>query len=529
MLEKLSPTKRLVLATALSAAFFIGYEVLVASKFRPEQNITTSQTAHNTESKTMAPSAVNTPVANNAPALAEANKTSSGSVISTIKLKEAELLIGSDGSISQVVMQGNKFKDDHGNPVKLFAQLKTKPLTLKFSDRGLEEAAAKAPYVASIATLDASKESKTIVLTQEVLDVNITKQITFEPSGAYKVKISTSKDIPFFVTTGFRPDVIADSFAFKGALLIEADQTVKTIEDGDIKLDESISNITAVATVDRYYSSVLYSLKAPVSVVTVADIHQNPTPYVEAKKEIELGGYVGPKYVETLKSIDPKLTGVVEYGFFTFLAKPMFTALEWIENAVGNWGWAIVILTIIIRVVLFPLTYKGMVSMAKLKDLAPKLTELKEKYKGDPQKLNIHMMDLYKKHGANPLGGCLPLLLQIPVFFAIYRVLLNAIELKGAEWILWIHDLSLMDQYYVLPILMGATMYLQQKITPTNFTDPLQEKIFKYLPVVFTVFFVAFPAGLTLYWFVNNLLSIAQQYAVNKMMDKQKARHEHHD
>ena len=139
------------------------------------------------------------------------------------------------------------------------------------------------------------------------------------------------------------------------------------------------------------------------------------------------------------------------------------------------------------------------------------------------------MMDLYKKHGANPLGGCLPLLLQIPVFFAIYRVLLNAIELKGAEWILWIHDLSLMDQYYVLPILMGATMYLQQKITPTNFTDPLQEKIFKYLPVVFTVFFVAFPAGLTLYWFVNNLLSIAQQYAVNKMMDKQKARHEHHD
>lgn len=528
MLEKLSPTKRLVLATALSAAFFIGYEVLVASKFRPEQNITNQQASHGNESKTLASSVANAPVAN-ASIATDTNKTVSSGVISTIKLREAELLIGSDGSISQIIMQGNKFKDDHGNPVKLFAQLKTKPLTLKFSDRGLEEAAAKASYVASTASLDASKEAKTIILTQEVLDVNITKQITFEPSGAYKVKVLASKDIPFFVTTGFRPDVIADSFAFKGALLIEADQTVKTIEDGNIKLDESISNISAVATVDRYYSSVLYSLKTPLSVVTVADIHQNPTPYVEAKKEIELGGYVGPKYVETLKSIDPKLTGVVEYGFFTFLAKPMFTALEWIENAVGNWGWAIVILTIIIRVVLFPLTYKGMVSMAKLKDLAPKLTELREKYKGDPQKLNIHMMDLYKKHGANPLGGCLPLLLQIPVFFAIYRVLLNAIELKGAEWILWIHDLSLMDQYYVLPILMGATMYLQQKITPTNFTDPLQEKIFKYLPVVFTVFFVAFPAGLTLYWFVNNLLSIAQQYAVNKMMDKQKARHEHHD
>ncbi len=139
------------------------------------------------------------------------------------------------------------------------------------------------------------------------------------------------------------------------------------------------------------------------------------------------------------------------------------------------------------------------------------------------------MMDLYKKHGANPLGGCLPLLLQIPVFFAIYRVLLNAIELKGAPWILWITDLSLMDKYYVLPILMGATMFLQQKITPTNFTDPMQEKIFKYLPLVFTFFFLAFPAGLTLYWFVNNVLSIAQQYAVNRLLEKQKAdRKEHH-
>jgi YidC/Oxa1 family membrane protein insertase len=161
-----------------------------------------------------------------------------------------------------------------------------------------------------------------------------------------------------------------------------------------------------------------------------------------------------------------------------------------------------------------------MVSMNKLKELAPKLTELKEKYKGDAQKLNIHMMELYKKDGANPMGGCLPMLLQIPIFFAIYRVLLNSIELKGAAWILWIHDLSLMDQYYVLPILMGGSMFVQQLITPQNFTDPLQAKIFKYLPVVFTFFFLAFPAGLTLYWFVNNLLSIIQQYTVNYMMAK---------
>jgi YidC/Oxa1 family membrane protein insertase len=524
MLEKLSPQKRLVLATALSAVFFIGYEFFIGSKFKQEQNTTKVETvSQNHTSIVSKPSEANTSVTTAQPA-------QNSGVISKIHLKECDLTIASDGTISQVVMDGEKFKDEHGKQVKLFAELKTKPLSIKFADKGLEEASAKASYSASAASLDASVDAKTVTLTQQVLDINVTKVITFKPNGAYDVKITTSKDIPFFVTNGFRPNVLADSYAFKGALLIDSENTVKTIEDGGLKADQTLSSIGVVATVDRYYSSVLYSHKTQMNVTIVADIHQDPTPYIEAKKEIELGGYIGPKYVETLTSINPKLKGVVEYGFFTFLAKPMFAALEWMENVVGNWGWAIVILTILIRVVLFPLTYKGMVSMAKLKDLAPKLTELREKYKGEPQKLNVHMMDLYKKHGANPLGGCLPLLLQIPVFFAIYRVLLNAIELKGAPWILWIHDLSLMDQYYVLPLLMGATMFLQQKITPTNFTDPMQEKIFKYLPLVFTFFFLAFPAGLTLYWFINNLLSIGQQYLVNKMLEKQKElRKEHHD
>ena len=201
----------------------------------------------------------------------------------------------------------------------------------------------------------------------------------------------------------------------------------------------------------------------------------------------------------------------------------MFKALLAIYHFVGNWGWAIVILTIIIRIILFPLTLKGMLSMQKLKDLAPKIKEIQQKYKGDPQKLNAHMMQLYKKHGANPMGGCLPMLLQIPIFFAIYRVLLNAIELKGAPWILWITDLSQKDPYFVLPILMGITMFIHQKITPTTITDPMQKKIFTYLPIVFTFFFLTFPAGLTLYWFVNNILSIIQQLIVNKIFEARKS------
>ena len=210
----------------------------------------------------------------------------------------------------------------------------------------------------------------------------------------------------------------------------------------------------------------------------------------------------------------------MEYGFFTFIAKPLFTLLAYLHNIFGNWGWAIVFMTIIIRLVLYPLTYKGMVSMNKLKELAPKVKELQVKYGDDKQKLNMHMMELYKKHGANPMGGCLPILLQIPVFFAVYRVLQNAIELKGAAWILWVHDLAVMDPYFILPIAMGLTMFLHQRITPTTFTDPMQEKIMKFLPLIFTFFFVTFPAGLTLYWFTNNLASIVQQYYVNRLFAK---------
>ena len=189
-------------------------------------------------------------------------------------------------------------------------------------------------------------------------------------------------------------------------------------------------------------------------------------------------GYIGPKDYKLLESINPHLTSVVEYGRITFFAKYIFTLLNFLYQYIGNWGVAIIALTIIIRIILFPLSFKGMVGMQKLKDLAPKMKEIQEKHKGNPQKMQAAMMELYKKHGANPLGGCLPLILQIPVFFAIYRVLYNAVELKNAPLMWWIHDLSVMDPYFVLPILMGISMYLQQALTPTTFTDPMQAKVF---------------------------------------------------
>jgi YidC/Oxa1 family membrane protein insertase len=207
----------------------------------------------------------------------------------------------------------------------------------------------------------------------------------------------------------------------------------------------------------------------------------------------------------------------------------MFLLLKYFFGFIGNWGWTIVLVTVLIKLVLYPLAYKGMVSMNKLKEFAPKIKEIQEKYKEDKKKSGAKMMEFYKKEGVNPMGGCFPILLQIPVFFAIYRVLLNSIELKGSPWILWIDDLAVMDPWYVLPILMGATMYIQQKITPNQMQDEMQKKIFQFLPVIFTFFFLWFPAGLTLYWFINNLFTIGQQFYINKLFEKNRVkRHEEH-
>jgi YidC/Oxa1 family membrane protein insertase len=268
-----------------------------------------------------------------------------------------------------------------------------------------------------------------------------------------------------------------------------------------------------------------YNFKEGMNVSVLKVNNDDPLIFVEGKPNLHLGGYIGPKEYNILKNINPELTDAIEFGWFTFLSKPFFKILLWIHSHIGNWGWAIILFTLLVKLVLFPLSYKGMMSMQKLKDLAPKMKDLKEKYKGDPAKLNMHMMELYKKNGANPMGGCLPMLLQIPVFFALYRVLLNADELQGAHWIHgWIENLAVADPYYILPVLMGISMWFQQRITPNNFTDPMQEKIFKWFPVGMALMFIImpFPSGLVLYWVVNNTFTIGQQYVINKAYAKHK-------
>ena len=204
--------------------------------------------------------------------------------------------------------------------------------------------------------------------------------------------------------------------------------------------------------------------------------------------------------------------------FLETLAAPLLTLLHWIFGYVGNYGIAIIILTIIVRLLLFPLTYKGMKGMKRMQQLAPRMKKIQEKYKDNREKLNQEMMELYRKNKVNPLGGCLPLLLQIPVFIALYSALSGAVELRHAPFMLWLSDMSAPDGLGITPILMGVSLYFQQKLTPTAATmDPMQQKIMQYLPLVFTIFTFTFPAGLTLYWLTSNLLSIAQQQFLNRI------------
>jgi len=228
--------------------------------------------------------------------------------------------------------------------------------------------------------------------------------------------------------------------------------------------------------------------------------------------------YAGPQEQDKLDAIAPGLSLVVDYGWLTFIAAPLFWVLEWIHGFVGNWGWSIILLTVLIKAIFFPLSAASYKSMAKMRVLTPKLMKLKETYADDRARMNQEMMELYKREKVNPLGGCLPILVQIPVFIALYWVLLGTVEMRGAPWLGWITDLSAMDPYYVLPLIMGVSMFVQTRLNPTP-PDPIQAKIMLWMPVAFTVMFLWFPAGLVLYWIVNNVLSIAQQWQCNRMIE----------
>ena len=493
--------RRIIIATILSFAFFVAYDYFV---IQPQMKMSeTNQTkVEKKESENITTN----------------NKIINAKTLVTINSKEYKIEIDEFGRIAKFLLKEKKF-DENGKEINLISSNLPKPLEVRFQDENLNKLAYSVAYKSDVKELDIDNKPKTLTLTQNLNGVVVKKIITFYPNGRYDIKIDLNKQLTYFISPGYRPSVAIDQFTIHGSLIKKSDGTLDIVEDGDADT-KTIKNAIIASGFDRYYTSLFFS-KKPFEVIITPDKEKNPTIFIKSNTSLDLIGYIGPKYVDRLASIDKELIDVVQYGVGTFFARNLFLLLDFLYKAVGNWGVAIILLVIIVRLLLFPLTYKGMVSMYKLKELAPKMKEIQLKYKNDPQKLQMHMMKLYKEHNANPLGGCLPLLLQIPIFYGIYKLLLYSIELKGAQF-LWIKDLSVMDPYFILPILMGVTMYLHQKLTPTNFQDPMQEKIFKFLPLIFTFMMATFPAGLVLYWTVNNILSILQQYIINKMMEKSK-------
>jgi len=328
-------------------------------------------------------------------------------------------------------------------------------------------------------------------------------------------------------------------YTYTGAALSSPDNRYDKIDFGDIrdqKLEREIANgwaamlqhyfVSALLPADsdasyRYYTSVIKRDSAQPRYVIGTTTPPVPVA-AGATGSVSHRLYVGPKEQHRLEKLAPSLDLTVDYGILWFIAKPLFWGLEKFHALTGNWGWAIILLTLLIKIVFYKLSAAGYRSMARMRQIQPRLMALRERYADDKQRLNQAMMEMYKTEKINPLGGCLPILVQIPVFIALYWVLLESVELRQAPFILWLRDLSIPDPWFVLPLVMGITMFIQQKLNPAPI-DPVQEKIMMSLPIVFTVFFAFFPAGLVLYWVVNNILSIAQQWLITRNLEREGA------
>ena len=397
---------------------------------------------------------------------------------------------------------------------------------------------AKAEYLLA----EGEDELQVPLVWEDVSGIRVTKTYTFK-RGSYDVKVdfkvenSTEQPWRGFMYRQLQRNRPADSmssfgiYTYTGGVLYTEEEKYEKIDFDDMEK----SNLSRTATGGWVAMIQHYFLGAWVPDQQEENSYYTKSPGNDRYIIGSVGGevvvpkgengtfsatlFVGPKLQEQLEAIAPGLELAVDYGILTIIAKPLFWLLKVIYDMVGNWGWAIILLTVLIKAVFYKLSEASYKSMAHMRKVQPRLQALKEQYAGDREKLNQAMMRMYKEEKINPLGGCLPILVQIPVFIALYWMLLESVEMRQAPFALWLTDLSSPDPYYVLPILMGATMLVQHRLNPTPL-DPIQARVMMILPVVFTFFFLWFPAGLVLYWVVNNALSIAQQWYITRIVIK---------
>ena len=426
-----------------------------------------------------------------------------------------------------------KYKDKDGKDVVLLKSPGLEPpLSIGSTDKfNLSDA----NFHTSGKDITLGKEKMSDSLIFEYADSGLSVRRTFTVhSNEYRIdvrdEVSGFPDYWITIGTDFGIYESKDRSAHIGPVLLTGTKRVEP------KLKEAESyrdDLKWIAREDKYFFAAL----VPVTKVDEARVWKMKDSSVIAfMSKVNTNDfilYAGPKEYERLKALHVGLEHIIDFGFFSVLAVPLFWTLKLFYKVLGNYGWAIVLLTILIRIPFIPLVNKSQKSMKKLQELQPRMAEVREKFKKDPQRMQREMMDLYKKYKVNPLGGCLPIILQIPVFFALYKILMIAIELRGAPFMLWLKDLSAPDTLFghipawfpliggfaigPLPILMGATMIIQQRMTPTSM-DPAQNRIMMFMPIIFTFLFLNFATGLVLYWLMNNIFSITQQLYVNRKL-----------
>jgi YidC/Oxa1 family membrane protein insertase len=380
-------------------------------------------------------------------------------------------------------------------------------------------------------SINVKDKPETIIFTGTLTDgKRIRKIYTFYPDKYtidMKVEVeATDTDkamVDFAVISGTNPNsyVFKGPFTYNGKKFEQIDKIEK-----DIQVDKAY---TYAGLDDGFFAFIWVPAEDSRFPLTVHKADNNiPVLRMSMDKGMATGRlFFGPKQTEVLKSLDVNAQKIIDFGWFDIIAKPLIWALNMMNKVTHNYGIDIIVLTILIKIIFYPLTVKSSTSMKKMQKLQPIIAKLKEKYKDDKAKLNQEMMGIYKREGVNPMGGCLPMVIQIPVFFALYKALSGAIELRHAHFLWWMNDLSSPEDLFtfhvagyalpirILPLIMGVTQVIQQKMTPTT-ADPMQEKIMLLMPIVFTFLFWSFPSGLVLYWLVNNVISIAQQYYINK-------------
>ena len=376
--------------------------------------------------------------------------------------------------------------------------------------------------------------------------ISVIKRVTFEPSS-YKVDVEyiinnqTNSNISMQMYAQLKQSTIVESSSsllptYRGGAYSTSETRYEKYAFDDIE-DENLNISTQggwIAMLEHYFVSSwipnaesvnqLYSSYSTNNEAVIG--FKAPAIIIEANSEASTSAifYVGPKDQDVLEKIADNLDLTIDYGFLFMISQPLFWLLIKIQSFVSNWGVAIIIITLIVKGGMYPLTKAQYTSMAKMRALQPKMNALKERFGSDRQKMSQGMMELYKKEKVNPAGGCLPLIVQMPIFLALYWVFLESVELRHAPFVLWINDLSSMDPYYVLPVLMGISMFVMQKMQPMTIQDPMQQKVMQYMPVVFSVFMAWFPSGLVLYWFVSNVISIIQMKIIFSGLEKAKAK-----